>query len=254
MSNPILSISELSVRYGGVVALDGVRLNIEKGSFVGLIGPNGAGKTTLIDAVCGFAQCKGSVVFDDRPIDGLSAFRRSRLGLARTFQAGELFDDLTVLDNIIVGSYRGSLKGVIGDVLRARSARPSDRVIEILDMLDLRDVTEQTVQDLPVGTRKLVAVARALAASPALVMLDEPAAGLDSSESRRLGKVLRQLPDAGVTVLLVDHDVDLVFEICDVVHAMDSGRVIASGSGDEIRVHPEVMESYLGTSAVERSG
>jgi branched-chain amino acid transport system ATP-binding protein len=253
VSNALLSTAELTVRYGGVVAVDRVSLEIEEGSFVGLIGPNGAGKTTLIDAICGFVQCEGEVVFDGKRVDGLSAFQRARGGLARTFQAGELFDDLTVTDNVIVGSYRGSMKGAVREILRCRPALPSRQVREILDVFGLSDDMNREVQDLPVGSRKLVAVARALAGSPKLVLLDEPAAGLDSTESKNLGETLRRLPETGVTVLLVDHDVDLVLAACDIVHSLDAGQVIASGTGAEIRAHPRVMESYLGTSATEHS-
>jgi branched-chain amino acid transport system ATP-binding protein len=253
VSDALLSISDLTVRYSGVVAVDHVSLDIERGSFVGLIGPNGAGKTTLIDAVCGFAEYTGAVSFNGRPLDGLSAFQRSRLGLARTFQAGELFDDLTVIDNVMVGSYLGSMKGVIREVLRGRPTVPSRQVMEVLEMFELTREMKREVQDLPVGSRKLVAVARALAGSPQLILLDEPAAGLDSTESRHLGETLRRLPETGVTVMLVDHDIDLVLEVCELVHALDIGRVIASGDGAEIRTHPQVMESYLGTSSVRRS-
>jgi len=249
----LLSIRDLTVRYGGVIAVDSVSLDVEEGSFVGLIGPNGAGKTTLIDAVCGFCSCRGAVTFENERIDHLPAHARSRRGLARTFQAGELFDDLTVADNILVGSYRGSFAGAIGQIVRGRTQALSPELLDLLDRFGLVDERDREVRSLSVGMRKLVAVARALAARPRLVLLDEPAAGLDSTESHRLGETLLRLPDIGVTVVLVDHDVDLVLGVCDVVHVLDTGRVIASGPGDVIRSDPNVMEAYLGTKALEQA-
>jgi ABC-type branched-subunit amino acid transport system ATPase component len=246
MSEALLSVRGARVRYGGVRAVDGVDLDVEDGSLAGLIGPNGAGKTTLIDAICGFCPAEGSIRFASARIDQLPAYRRSRLGLARTFQAGELFDDLTVLDNVMVGAARGSLRHAAAQVLRCRAPSPTSEVENRLAAMGLADAAGTLVRDLPVGLRKLVAVARALASGPRLVLLDEPAAGLDEFESTRLGEALLGLPRGGTTVVLVDHDMDLVLGICDVVHVLDTGRIIASGSSAEIRQSQAVREAYLG--------
>ena len=246
----LLSVQNARVRYGGVQAVSGVSFDVAEGSFVGLIGPNGAGKTTLIDAICGFCSSEGVFTFAGQRIDALRAFRRSRLGLARTFQAGELFDDLTVLENVLVGSYRGSLSGAFSEVIRCRQQRPSDEVLHALKMFHLEADANTEVQELPTGTRKLVAVARALASGPRLVLLDEPAAGLDSSESLELGRSLQALPPAGVSVVLVDHDIDLVLNVCEQIHVLDNGELIASGSSTEIQHDSRVRAAYLGTSEV----
>jgi ABC-type branched-subunit amino acid transport system ATPase component len=235
-----------------VRAVDDVSFEVEVASFVGLIGPNGAGKTTLIDAVCGFCAAEGEFTFAGHRIDGIRAFRRARLGLARTFQAGELFDDLTVLENVLVGSYKGSFQGAAREIVRCRQRRPSEAVLQALDMFGLLEVAETEVQELSVGIRKLVTVARALASSPRLVLLDEPAAGLDSTESLQLGESLRALPRSGVSVVLVDHDIDLVLSVCEQIIVLDNGRLIASGTGAEIQSDQNVREAYLG--AVEVGG
>jgi ABC-type branched-subunit amino acid transport system ATPase component len=250
-SSALLSVQGLSVHYGGVTAVDGVDLDVEDGSFVGLIGPNGAGKTTLIDAIGGFCRSAGAIDFLGRRITEMSAFRRSRLGIGRTFQGGELFDDLTVLDNVTVGSYRGSIRGAVGEVLRCRAAEVAPATLAGLDTFGLAEYANSVVRDLPVGLRKLVAVARALAARPRLLLLDEPAAGLDEIESARLGEALRGLPARGTTVMLVDHDMDLVMTVCDTVHVLDAGRIIASGTGAEVQADPLVREAYLGVLVLD---
>ncbi|MFI5958912.1 ABC transporter ATP-binding protein [Cryptosporangium sp. NPDC051539] len=246
----LLEIQDLTVRYGAVVAVDDVSLDITAGTLVGLIGPNGAGKTTLIDAVCGFCPSRGRVTLGGRRIDVEPAFRRVRLGLARTFQAGELFDDLSVADNILLGSFRGRIVGAFREVLRCRPLRPGPDVLRIAELFGLSDVMDSVVGEVSVGTRKLVAVARALAGSPRILMLDEPAAGLDSTESKALGSVLRRLTETGLTLLLVDHDMDLVLDSCDAVHVLDSGRLIASGAGPDIRRNQRVVEAYLGAPTI----
>jgi branched-chain amino acid transport system ATP-binding protein len=246
MGEALLSAHGIRVRYGGITAVDGVDLDVEEGCLAGLIGPNGAGKTTLIDAICGFCPAEGSIRFASDRIDRLPAYRRSRLGLARTFQAGELFDDLTVADNVMVGAARGSMRHAASEVLRCRAPRPGPEVVDRLAAVGLADAAGMIVRNLPAGLRKLVAVARALASGPRLILLDEPAAGLDEVESARLGEVLRGLPPSGTTVVLVDHDMGLVMGVCDIVHVLDTGRLIASGTGDSIRRDQAVREAYLG--------
>jgi branched-chain amino acid transport system ATP-binding protein len=247
MTNPpLLSLRGVSVRYGGVRAVDSADLDIEEGSLVGLIGPNGAGKTTLIDAIGGYCRSSGEIVFGGQGIGHLPAYRRSRLGLGRTFQAGELFDDLTVLDNVTVGSYRGSIRGAFGEIIRGRPQAPAPSLLGSLEAFGLSGHAQTAIRVLPVGLRKLVAVARACAANPRLLLLDEPAAGLDDTESARFGEALRKLSASGLTIVLVDHDMDLVMSVCGVVHVLDAGRIIASGTGAQIRADPAVQEAYLG--------
>ena len=248
----MLATEDLSVSYGGVHALEGVSLEVAAGSLVGLIGPNGAGKTTFIDAVTGFAPSTGSVLLDGRALDGLRPHRRARLGLVRTFQQVELFDDLDGRGNLLVAAQQWVWWTTALDVVRpgrrsASSVPPAvERAVGILGIEDLLDLP---VGRLSEGGRKLVGIARALAHEPRVLLLDEPAAGLDSEESQVLGIALRRVVDAGVAVLLVDHDLDLVMAVCDLLHVLDTGRLIASGPPDEVRQDEQVIRAYLGTGA-----
>ena len=226
----ILQVVELVVAFGGVRAVDGASFEVAAGELHGLIGPNGAGKTTTIDALTGFVGHRGCVRFEGHDLQGLSPHERARAGLARTFQSLELFDDLTVRENCHVGPQRTSTATV-------------DRA---LDLLGLRSVAGRLPRELPLGHRKLVGVARALALGPRLVLLDEPAAGLDSDESTQLGEHLRAVAGDGVTVLLVDHDMGLVLGICDRVTVLDFGRVLAAGTPQQIRSDVAVIDAYLG--------
>jgi ABC-type branched-subunit amino acid transport system ATPase component/ABC-type branched-subunit amino acid transport system permease subunit len=238
----LLSANGIGVHYGGVVALDDVTFDVRAGEIVGLIGPNGAGKTTCIDAMSGFAPSTGTVTLGDQRVDGLKPHERSRLGLGRTFQGIELYDDLTVRENVAVGTVAAANR-------KDDTAAPSDQDIDTLfGVLQLTEVADRSVSELSQGQRQLVSVARALAGRPRIVLLDEPAAGLDSTESQWLGQRLKSVRDAGVTVLMVDHDMELVLEICDRIIVLDLGRVIAQGTPQEIQTNPDVVRAYLGTT------
>ncbi|HEY5384696.1 MAG TPA: ABC transporter ATP-binding protein, partial [Acidimicrobiales bacterium] len=234
-SGIVLSARGIVKRFGGVVAVDDVSFAVPEGQIVGLIGPNGAGKTTTIDALCGFHGCEGSVSLDGRDIGGCSPHVRASLGLARTFQLAGVSDDLTVAENVQVGQQRS--KGNDAEVL--------DR---ILDDLGLTDMRELQVSVLSQGQRQLVSVARALAGEPRLLLLDEPAAGLDSTESLWLAERLRAVRDSGITILLVDHDMSLVLNLCDTIDVLDFGALIAHGTPDEIRHNDVVSTAYLGAT------
>ncbi len=248
---PVLRTEGLGVRYGGTVALDDVALEVRPGQLVGLIGPNGAGKTTLIDALTGFVPAAGAVRFDDRPIERLSATRRARAGLVRTFQSTELFEGLTVAENVgLAADDRGPLD-VLRDGLRRRGDRSQAAVDRALASFELEALGEQLPTELSTGQRRLVAVARALAGNPRLLLLDEPAAGLDSHESLELGARLRRIVDGGVPVLLVDHDMGLVMSVCDHLYVLEFGRVIAHGTPSEIRRNAAVVGAYLGPTHAE---
>jgi branched-chain amino acid transport system ATP-binding protein len=244
-----LSARSLTVTYGGVRAVDGVSLDIEAGSLAGLIGPNGAGKTSMIDALSGFAAYEGSVVLGDVALDGLPPHERVRRGLVRSFQSVELFDDLDVRGNLLVAAERLTVWGALRDMVvprRPPAARGIDRAVEVAGIGHLLG---RGTGELSEGERKLVGLCRALVTDPQVLLLDEPAAGLDTDESRRLGERLRAVVDAGTTVVLVDHDMDLVLDVCDVVHVVDSGRLLASGSPDEVRRDDRVVAAYLGVDA-----
>jgi branched-chain amino acid transport system ATP-binding protein len=245
--NTLLNVDALRVTYGGVTAVCDVDLTVEAGKVVGLIGPNGAGKTSMIDALTGYhPAASGRVTFDGEDLTTMRAHLRARRGLARTWQSVELFDDLTVDENLLVASERMGVLSALRDLLLPIGAHPREDVDWALALCGLEDVADRLPTELSHGRRKLVGVARALAQRPRLVMMDEPAAGLDTDESTELGRHLRGLPEAGVTVLLVDHDMGLVLSICDEVVVLDFGRVIARGTPAQIRSNDAVVAAYLG--------
>jgi branched-chain amino acid transport system ATP-binding protein len=246
----VLRTERLSVRYGGVLALREVEVTVPAGQLVGLIGPNGAGKTTFIDAVTGFAPSSGRVWLGGDDASALMPHHRARRGLSRTWQAADLFDDLTVRENLRVANGRPSLRRLLRQLFNA-SEDQRESVDRALELLGLTSLADRGADELTQGQRKLVGVARALAAEPALLCLDEPAAGLDANESNALGQHLREIVDRGTAVLLVDHDMGLVLSVCDEVVVLDFGKVIARGSADDVRRNPAVVEAYLGRAAAE---
>jgi branched-chain amino acid transport system ATP-binding protein len=248
MTAPVLATRGLDVRYGGVHALKAVDLEVGEGKLVGLIGPNGAGKTTFIDAVTGFARATGTATVDGTDVSGLAPHVRARHGLARTWQSAELFDQLSVAENLSVAVGGRGWRELAGEVWRGRADTP-DVVGETLELLGLEAVADVAVDELTQGQRKLVGVARALAARPRVVLLDEPAAGLNTTESLALGRELRAVVERGTAMLLVDHDMGLVLSICDHVVVLEFGTVIAAGPADEVRRDPRVVEAYLGAAA-----
>ena len=250
-ASPLLTVAGVSVRYGGVVANEDVSFEVFPGEIVGLIGPNGAGKTTLIDAVSGYARATGSVALLGRKLDGRKPFQRSRDGLGRTFQGIELYDDLSVRENVEVGTTAARSAGAgraRADRARADRERPSPGIDAYFEILGLQAVADDPVRELSVGQRQLVSVARALAGRPTVVLLDEPAAGLDATESRWLGERLRAIRDAGTTIVMVDHDMGLVLDVCDRIVVLDLGRVVAVGTPADIVGNDEVKRAYLGTT------
>ncbi len=235
---PVLSVAGLSVDFGGVHALTAVDLQVGDGELVGLIGPNGAGKTTLIDAITGFVRCGGRVELDGRDVGGLAPFERARRGFSRTWQGTDLFDDLDVRENLMVavGGRGGGLP------------LPGGGVDATLSEMGLESIAAALPSELSEGQRKLVGLARAVVGTPRLLCLDEPAAGLDTEESRVLGRRLRELGDRGISTLLIDHDMGLVLSICDRVVVLEFGAVIADGSPEAVRRDPAVVAAYLGSA------
>ena len=250
----LLETDGLTVTFGGLNANDNINLSVEKGQFVGLIGPNGAGKTTFIDAITGYVPMSGgSATFDGADIGKMAPFKRAKSGLVRTFQSLELFEDLSVRDNMLVAAYPSRWYTWALDMLHIT---PKDQAIEdhvdwSLEIMGLTDDADRLPTDLSHGRRKLVGVARALAAQPQLILLDEPAAGLDTAESQTLGSHLREFLDHDMSVFLIDHDMGLVLSVCDYIYVLDFGQIIAEGTPSEVRDNPAVKAAYLGESAGE---
>jgi branched-chain amino acid transport system ATP-binding protein len=253
MSN-ILETSGLTVTFGGLNACDKVDLIVPEGKFVGLIGPNGAGKTTFIDAITGYVPTSaGNAVFNGEDIGELKPHERAQRGLVRTFQSLELFEDLSVRDNLLVAGYDTRWYSFLLDMIYMprKDQKVEEQIEWALDIMGLNDVADAMPSDLSHGRRKLVGVARALAASPKLILLDEPAAGLDTAESQILGGHLREFLDHDMSVFLIDHDMGLVLSVCDYIYVLDFGKIIAEGTPQEIRESDTVKKAYLGEEAGE---
>jgi branched-chain amino acid transport system ATP-binding protein len=245
----LLETSGLSVTFGGLRAVDDVSINIEQGQLVGLIGPNGAGKTTFIDGLTGFVPMKGEIIFDGKSLASAEPHERAQAGLVRTWQSLELFDDLTVGENLRVAAETSSVKDFVLDLVWPKRVKTVASVDEALRRLDIADLADRVPVELSQGQRKLIGVARALAASPKLVLMDEPAAGLDTKESQELGRRLRIIVEDGTTIFLIDHDMGLVLTVCDYIYVIEFGKLIAQGTPAEIRTNDRVITAYLGEQA-----
>src|SRR5882672_8508638 len=249
----LLETRDLTVVYGGVRANDQISVRVDEGELLGLIGPNGAGKTTFIDAITGFAPVThGQVLLAGEDVMAWSAHRRARAGLARTFQSSELFDGLSVLNNLLVVAEPRKWWTFPADLVRPRASAAAVESAEwALAVLGIEHIAGKVSSDLSMGQRKLAGVARALAGRPKMLLVDEPAAGLDTAESVAFGARLRRVVDAGITVLLIDHDMGLVLSACDRLCVLDFGRLIAEGSPQTVRTDPSVVTAYLGSAAGE---
>jgi sulfate-transporting ATPase len=242
-----LSIEGLTVRYGAVVAVHDVSYRLEPGTITGLIGPNGAGKTSLIDAISGFTAAEGKVWLDDLDLSKMPAMKRARSGVARSFQSLELFDDSTVFENLSVAADPQDLRSYFVDLVWPINPRLPPEVVRAVTEFDLGDDLHRDVQDLSYGKRRLLAIARAVAMHPSVLLLDEPVAGLSGTESAELARVVRRLAnDWGMAILVVEHDMNFVMGVCDQVVVLDFGRLIASGAPDDVRSDPAVVAAYLG--------
>jgi branched-chain amino acid transport system ATP-binding protein len=251
-----LSLHDLSVNFGGLRAVDGVTLSVEAGRVHGLIGPNGAGKTTIFNCVTGYYRpTSGMIRFREREITRLRPDQIARLGIARTFQNVQLFRSLSAFDNVLVARHSHMRTGVLAEGLalpfvgrQERQAR--EKAAELLDLLGLAGIQRHTAGNLPLGTQKRVELARALALEPTLLLLDEPASGLNTAETEAFAEVLLQVRDRfELTILLVEHDMGLVMNISDTITVLNFGRKIAEGTPRDVQSSPDVIKAYLGESA-----
>jgi sulfate-transporting ATPase len=244
----VLEIRDMTVKYGGTVAVDSFSATLRPGRVLGLIGPNGAGKTTLIDAVTGFKRAEeGTLLLDGENISRLSPTKRARAGVGRSFQSLELFEDSTVLANLRSASDPHDFGAYFGDLVYPKDPPLTGEVVSVIKEFRLGDDLDRLVENLPYGQRRLLAIARAVVSRPSILLLDEPAAGLDEVETRELAHLVRRLADEwGIGVLLVEHDVDFVMSVCDEVVVLDFGRTIAEGAPEQVRNDPIVIAAYLG--------
>jgi branched-chain amino acid transport system ATP-binding protein len=250
---PLLQIRGVTVRFGPIVALSNVTFDVRRGEILGLIGPNGAGKTTLFNCLSRLCEVeRGAIVLDGQSLLGVPRHHIARVGIGRTFQHLGLFNTMSVTDNVLVGTHVRERGGFWADALRlpslvAGERRARERVRQLIERLDLTAVAHTPVGGLPFPVKKRVELARALAAEPVLLLLDEPAGGLNHEEVERLGELVKTIRDAfGVTILMVEHHLNFVMRVSDRVVALDFGRTLAEGTPAEMQAHPEVIRAYLG--------
>lgn len=254
---PILNVNQLSKSFGGLQAVKNLNIILEKGELVGLIGPNGAGKTTVFNLLTGvYGATEGDLLLEDRKLSGLKPFQITALGIARTFQNIRLFNDLTVLDNVRIAMHWHDTYPMISALFRlpryfkheADIIKKSEEVLEIFNLLDKK---EELAKNLPYGEQRRLEIARAVAARPKVLLLDEPAAGMNPNETKDLMKLITWLRDNfDLTILLIEHDMSLVMGVCERIYVLDHGEIIAQGTPDEIKRDKKVIAAYLGEEAV----
>jgi len=248
----VLSLQRITKTFGGVTALEDVSFNVKRGAITGVIGPNGAGKTTLFNIATGlYNQDAGDVYLGDQNISRLPPERLVHLGMVRTFQNVELFGQMTVLENVMVGLHTKSKSGIFscafklpGQIREEKTIR--SRALKWLEYTGIADLAGMTAGSLPFGKGRLLEIARALASEPRIILMDEPAAGLNSRETMGLAELIKKIKDSGITIVLVEHDMELVMDVCDAVVVLNLGHKLAEGTPRDIQENSEVIAAYLG--------
>lgn len=252
MTQALLHTQGITQRFGGLTAVDSLTFELRKGEIVGIIGPNGAGKTTFFNVLTGmYTPTEGKVFFHEKDITGLKPYEITTEGMARTFQNIRLFSGMTVLENVMVGMHSRTKAGMLDAILRLprhkREEKESEsKALEILEQAGLAEFRYHYATSLPYGLQRRLEIARAIASQPEVLLLDEPAAGMNEQETSDLMDYIRSLQKAGYSVLLIEHDMRLVMNICERIYVLDHGALIASGTPAEIKNHPQVIEAYLG--------
>jgi len=252
VSDIILESLNIRKGFGGVVALDNLTFLIARNTITAIIGPNGAGKTTLLNVVSGMhAPDRGTIFLNQKTISGLKPHEITRCGLARTFQTAQIFGNMTVLENVMVGRHVRTQAGILSSALRLPRMRREEpvtceRACFYLEMVGLQAIADKPAASIPIGSQRLLEIARALATEPEILLLDEPAAGLNTQETRQLGTLIRTIKEMGITVVIVEHDMELVMDISDEIIVLNYGKRIAEGKPVEIQTNQEVIDVYLG--------
>ena len=253
----MLKLEQVTIRFGGLVAVNDVSTEIKKGDIFGLLGPNGAGKTTMFNIISGvYAPTSGKVIFDGEEIQGRTQDKINQAGIARTYQNINLFNKMTVLENVMIGCHSRTSAGLFDAVFMTRKQRTEEAAVrekcrELLGFLGLQEKENLLAQNLPYGDQRRLEIARAMASNPKLLLLDEPAAGMNMNEKNELAEIIRNIRDKGITVLLVEHNMKLVMSVCNHICVLNFGKKLAEGTPEYIQNHEDVIAAYLGGGANE---
>ncbi|MBT8762763.1 ABC transporter ATP-binding protein [Desulfohalobiaceae bacterium Ax17] len=248
----LLSLRNLTKTFGGLLAVNDVSFDVKEGAIVGLIGPNGAGKTTVFNLITGnYVPDQGEIIFDGQNLVKMPTHKIVSLGIARTFQTIRLFQNLTALENVLAGRHCRMKSGILAGMFRPPSQREEEQraliaALKELEFVGLKEKMEEKAKNLSYGNQRLLEIARALATTPRLLILDEPAGGMNDQETQELVELIRQIQQRGITVLLIEHDMNLVMRICEHIVVLEHGAMIAEGTPEEIKKNPRVIEAYLG--------